>query len=111
VTAAYERHRLIELFGDDPATLAEIERDFLGTAREAVREIAATDDLVAIARAAHRVKGAAGMIGAGRLRDLAEALERAALSNDLPAVRRLHDPYHQEVSHIAEQAGLPPEGP
>ena len=37
---AYDRSKLIELFGDDAATLAEVERDFLETARDAEREIA-----------------------------------------------------------------------
>ena len=30
---AYDRDKLVELFGDDPATLAEVEREFLDTAR------------------------------------------------------------------------------
>ena len=61
---AYDRDKLVELFGDDPRTLAEVEREFLDTAREAAREIKGTDDFIVIARAAHRLKGASGMIGA-----------------------------------------------
>ena len=75
---AYDRDKLVELFGDDPATLAEVEREFLETARVAEREIKETDDFTAIARAAHRLKGASGMIGAASLRQIAEAVERAA---------------------------------
>lgn len=105
--SAYDRDRLVELFGDDPATLAEIERDFLDTARGAAREIAGTDDLSIIARAAHRLKGASGMIGAAPLHRLSEAIERDATARDLPAVRRLQEQLPREVLRVAEQAGIP----
>lgn len=98
----YDRTRLVELFGDDPATLAEVERDFLVTAREAEREIGATDNLVAIARAAHRLKGTAGMIGADDLAHVAGAIERAAHEGDLAGVRRLSDAFSQEIERIAQ---------
>jgi HPt (histidine-containing phosphotransfer) domain-containing protein len=103
---AYDRDKLIELFGDDPRTLAEVEREFLDTARGAEREITGTDDLAAIARVAHRLKGASGMIGAAALRRIAEAVERAAKTGDLPGVRRLHGMISQEVRRVAEQAGV-----
>jgi len=106
MTQAYDRDKLVELFGDDPATLAEVEREFLDTARVVEREIRGTDDLVAIARAAHRLKGASGMIGAAALRQIAEAVERAAKSDDLPTVRRLYDMFSLEVRRVAEQAGV-----
>jgi HPt (histidine-containing phosphotransfer) domain-containing protein len=103
---AYDRDKLIELFGDDPATLAEVEREFLETARTAEREIKETDDFIAIARAAHRLKGASGMIGAASLRRIAEAVERAAKAEDLPTVRRLREMFSHEVRRVAEQAGV-----
>ena len=103
---AYDRDKLIELFGDDPATLAEVEREFLDTARTAEREIKETDDFVAIARAAHRLKGASGMIGAASLRQIAEAVERAAKVGDLATVRRLREMFAREVRRVAEQAGV-----
>lgn len=106
MTAAYDRDRLVELFGDDPDSLAAVEREFLDTAREAEREIAATEDLATIARAAHRLKGASGMIGAAPLHCLAETLENVARSNDLPGVRALHGALQSEVARVAEQAGL-----
>ena len=83
MSEAYDRDKLVELFGGDPATLAEVEREFFDTARDAAREIAATGDLATIARAAHRLKGASGMIGAAPLREIAEAVERAAKADDL----------------------------
>ena len=103
---AYDRDKLIELFGDDPATLAEVEREFLDTARTAEREIKETDDFIVIARAAHRLKGASGMIGAASLRRIAEAVERAAKAEDLPTVRRLREMFGHEVRRVAEQAGV-----
>jgi HPt (histidine-containing phosphotransfer) domain-containing protein len=104
---AYDRDKLIELFGDDPSTLAEVEREFLDTARTAEREIKETDDFTLIARAAHRLKGASGMIGAAALRQIAEAVERAAKAEDLATVRRLRGLFTQEVRRVAVQAGLP----
>ena len=102
---AYDRGKLIELFGDDPATLAEVEREFLDTARVAEKEITGTDDLTIIARTAHRLKGASGMIGAGPLRAIAEAVEKAAKVQDLTGVRSLHDAFAREVARVAEQVG------
>jgi len=110
MTLAYDRDRLVELFGNDPKTLAEVEREFFDTARDAAREIAGTDDLAVIARAAHRVKGASGMIGAGPLHRLAEIVEHAAKAHDLAGVRRLQGDLDREVLRIAEQAALDPSG-
>jgi HPt (histidine-containing phosphotransfer) domain-containing protein len=106
VSAAYDRDRLVELFGDDPGTVAEIEREFYDTARDAAREIAGTDDLATIARAAHRLKGASGMIGAETLQQIAEAIERIAKTGDLTGVRRMQAPLRLNVLRVAEQAGL-----
>ncbi len=104
-TQAYDRDKLVELFGDDPVTVAEVEREFLDTARAAEREITGTTDATTIARAAHRLKGASGMIGAAALRTIAEALERAAKTGDLAGVRRLHDVFAREVERVAVQVG------
>lgn len=104
MSEVYDRTRLVELFGDDAATLAEVERDFLVTVREAEREIGATDDLAVIARAAHRLKGTAGMIGAGDLAHVAETIERAAHAGDLPGVRRQQLAFGREVERVAASA-------
>ena len=105
MSAAYDRDRLIELFGDDRATLAEIEGEFFDTARDAAREIAGTDDLAIIARAAHRLKGASGMIGAVPLHRIAEAIERTAKAKDLQGVRQMQEQLRREVLRVAMQAG------
>ena len=107
--SAYDRNKLVELFGGDPSTIAAVEREFYDTARDVAREIAATEDLGTIARAAHRLKGASGMIGAAPLREIAEAVERAAKARDLGEVRGLYDRFCGEVTKVARQAGLPAE--
>ena len=106
MSEAYDRNRLVDLFGDDVDTLAEVEREFLDTARGAEREIRATDDLETIARAAHRLKGASGMIGAAALSRIADAVERAAKARDLSSVRQLDETFSQEVMRVALQAGV-----
>ena len=103
MSTAYDRARLVELFGDDSGTLADVEREFLNTARTAEREIITTDDLAAVARIAHRLKGASGMIGADALRLVAEDVERAAESADRQRLRRLHGALSDEVRRVAEQ--------
>lgn len=102
----YDRERLVELFGGDAATIAEVEREFLDTARSAGMEIGKTDDFEAIARAAHRVKGAAGMIGADALSQVAATVEKAARAHDLPGVRRLDGSFSQEVARVAALMSL-----
>ena len=92
---AYDRDRLVELFGDNPATIAEVEREFLDTARVAEKEIVNTTDVGAIARAAHRLKGASGMIGASTLHTIAAAVERAAKAGDLSGVRQLQEMFSE----------------
>jgi HPt (histidine-containing phosphotransfer) domain-containing protein len=102
---AYDRDRLVELFGNDSDTLAEVEREFLDTARIAEQEIHGATDAETVARAAHRLKGASGMIGASSLHTIAEAVERAAKANDLPSVRRLYEMFSREIDRVAEQVG------
>ena len=102
---AYDRARLVELFGDNPDTIAEVEREFLDTARVAEKEIVNTTDVGIIARAAHRLKGASGMIGATLLHTISAAVERAAKANDLPGVRRLQENFSREVERVAVQVG------
>jgi HPt (histidine-containing phosphotransfer) domain-containing protein len=102
----YDRERLVELFGDDRHTLAEVERDFLETVRSAEREIAGTDDLAVVARVAHRLKGASGMIGAMALCHLASGIEQAAKAADRPGLKRLHGALGEEARRVAEQADV-----
>ncbi|MBM3645966.1 MAG: Hpt domain-containing protein [Alphaproteobacteria bacterium] len=103
MSEAYDRGKLVELFGDDPGTLSEVEREFLETARSVEREISTTENLLAIARAAHRLKGAAGVIGAVPLHALAKSVEIAAKASDLKTVRGLSPEMRREVERVAAQ--------
>ncbi len=103
MSRAYDRGRLVELFGEDASTVAEVEREFLDTARDAALEIRGTDDFERIAKAAHRVKGASGMIGADALGRVAAAVEHAARARDLAAVRALNTSFSDEVAKVASQ--------
>lgn len=103
---AYDRAKLAELFGDDPRTLADVEREFLETACAAEREIAGTDDLAAIARVAHRLKGASGMIGAVALSQVAEGIEKSAKAADRLNLKRLYCVLSEEVRRVGEQTDV-----
>lgn len=106
MSGPYDRERLVALFGDDHHTLAEVEHDFLETVRIAEREIAGTDDLAVVARVAHRLKGASGMIGAVALCDLAGGIEKAAKEADRPGLKRLHGALSEEACRFAEQTAV-----
>ena len=89
---AYDRDKLVELFGDDPTTVAEVEREFLDTARGAEKEIVGTDNLTVIARAAHRLKGASGVILATATPAFQSAVSAAASEHEQrrkPAVAKV----------------------
>jgi len=73
--------RLEEAYGDDSAAIANL----LGLAREtelryitALREGIAHDDIGAVARAAHSIKGSASNIGAARVSRVAADIENQA---------------------------------
>jgi len=103
---AYDRDKLVELFGDDPRTLAEVEREFLDTARVAERENHGHRRLEGDRPRRPPPEGRVGHDRAATLRQIAEALERAAKGDDLTGVRRLYGLFAQEVRRVAEQAGV-----
>ena len=70
-----------------------------------VREVLGTTDPGVIARAAHRLKGASGMIGAEALHAISEAVERTAKAGDMSSVRRLLEAFRSEVRKVADQVG------
>ena len=55
--SAYDRGKLVELFGNDPATVAVIEREFFDTACEVAREIAEAVERAAKAHDLGLVRG------------------------------------------------------
>jgi len=80
---------LAEILGDDPAGAREVLESFMTTARalvsaaeSACRERSA-DEVRAVA---HKLKSAAGSIGAHALADACAALERAAQAHQWPAI-------------------------
>jgi HPt (histidine-containing phosphotransfer) domain-containing protein len=86
VSAAYDRDKLVELFGNDPTTLARSSASSSTPPGARARDRRDRRSRT-IARAAHRLKGASGMIGAAPLHQIAEAIERAAKAHDLETVR------------------------
>jgi PAS domain S-box-containing protein len=75
---------LTGLFGDDAATIAAMLADFLASAEASAAAIAravAGGRRPEVVAEAHRLKGAARIVGAAVLGDAAEALERAAAAD------------------------------
>ena len=84
---------LHELTGGDPEVAAEVLQDFVEACRAdmaALDEALAAGDAEAVRRLAHRVKGAARVVGARRVAQVAQHLETAAATaGDLASMRRL----------------------
>jgi signal transduction histidine kinase/HPt (histidine-containing phosphotransfer) domain-containing protein len=79
--AGFDRERLKDWFGDDPAAINSLLYRFVNSARESAREIDAaleSGDLPAAAAAAHKLKGASLAVGAGTLADISARIEGAA---------------------------------
>jgi len=77
---AYGVDRLRATIGDDDELLAQVASTFLQVRtglRARLRDAATVADAAALARAAHELKGMAGMIGAERLSLAAKTLELA----------------------------------
>ena len=78
---------LAKLSPGDRATSLEILRDFLDTTRSDLSELRQAEtrgDLGEVARCAHRIKGACGMVGAGPMAGVAQALETKARAGKGP---------------------------
>ncbi|HUE87751.1 MAG TPA: Hpt domain-containing protein [Vicinamibacterales bacterium] len=94
----------------EPDVLAEVLRLFLTDtpARlDAIGAAVASGDVLALQRAAHGLKGAAGAIGAWSLQAACRALEeigkRNSLESSIPAseaVRREYDRVQTEIRHL-----------
>ncbi|MGH8482754.1 MAG: ATP-binding protein, partial [Nevskiaceae bacterium] len=88
--AVFDRSVLSVISGGDAA----MEREILGDFRRindadatGLRQGVENDDLDAVARAAHRIKGASRMVGAAGLATACERLEQAARAGDWDALR------------------------
>jgi len=74
----------------DTALLKELIGHFVEQNRRRMDEaviVMERGDRAALREIAHAVKGSAALLGAGRLHDLAFALEHNAIASDLPALR------------------------
>ncbi|WP_051377835.1 ATP-binding protein [Derxia gummosa] len=87
----YEPRRLLDAAGGDPDQVSEVASEFVESALadlDAVRRAAAGGDTEAMRRAAHRLKGAARVIGAGHLAEAAARIEEQAVPGaTLPGAR------------------------
>ena len=66
-----------------------------------LRQALTGEDCGAIAKSAHRVKGASRMIGAGPYANVAERIERAGRDGDLAAARTCITDFEREQARLA----------
>lgn len=93
---AFDRAAAVERLGGDEALFADVAGVFLGDAPKLMSELRAAvadGDALAVQRAAHGLKGAAGYVGAGPTAAAAAVLEKIGAGGDLsaapPALERL----------------------
>jgi CheY-like chemotaxis protein len=83
--AAFDPETLRALFGSDPARLARLVETFVEAATSDLAVLQTVESATLRAEAAHRLKGAARMVGARMLADLASRVEVAARAGDAEA--------------------------
>lgn len=98
---------LAPLTGGDPEATKEVLDDFLATTESdmaPLRSARAGGDLAALARQAHKVKGAARLVGAMPLGEAAAAVEAAAKAGEwdqvLPCVADLETAFERLKRHL-----------
>ena len=103
---------LAPLTGGDPEAMKDVLDDFLATTEAdmaPLRSARAGGDLAALARQAHKVKGAARLVGALPLGEAAAAVENAAKAGEwdqvLPCVADLETAFERLKRHLANQVG------
>jgi HPt (histidine-containing phosphotransfer) domain-containing protein len=99
---------LAELTGGDQAMARDILLEYK-TANDAdvaaLTEALARQDLPAVVRAAHRIKGASRMVGAGALAAVCTSIEQAGRQADWPAVAAEKDRLRREVERLNAYLG------
>ena len=83
--AAFDPETLRGLFGSDPERLSRLFETFVEAATADLATLRAAETATAQAEAAHRLKGAARMVGARMLADQASQVEAAARAGDTTA--------------------------
>jgi signal transduction histidine kinase/CheY-like chemotaxis protein/HPt (histidine-containing phosphotransfer) domain-containing protein len=102
---------LAEIAGDAGTQRELLEQfvQFNGEDAQALKESVATADLRGVMSAAHRIKGAAGAIGARDLAAVCARLESAGRASDWPAVTATMEAFERELrrleAHISTPAG------
>ena len=94
---------LMELVGDDPATVSEVLQAFRKAgdiSRSKLDEALAAGAWPAVADVAHQLKGAALSIGAVRLGDLCGAIERSGTAANVAEVNALLEPFTIELESV-----------
>lgn len=82
-----------EFIGDDPAVLRALLSDYLVAMDQTLSDLElaiAADDTHTVAAVAHKFKSTSRWVGAQKLGDLCEALEKKSLATDLVNARRAH---------------------
>lgn len=98
---------LVALTGGSATEARAVIDDFLGaTAQDlAVLDTALEQgDATAVTRQAHRIKGAARLVGAGELAEAATALESAGRKGAWPVIRPLADDVHAALARVRRTA-------
>jgi len=85
--AVFDPDRLRDLFGDDPARLASLFESFADSAARDLHALGTADTPASMAEAAHRLKGAARVVGARLVAEQAARTEAAARAGDFAAAR------------------------
>jgi signal transduction histidine kinase/HPt (histidine-containing phosphotransfer) domain-containing protein len=87
IGAAFDPQRLRDLFGDDTVRLSRLFESFADSAARDLHDLQAADSAGTMAEAAHRLKGAARMVGARLVAEQAARTETAARAGDLVGAR------------------------
>ena len=91
VGALFDPEALRGMFGADTTRLASLLQTFSNSAAREVAAIRAASDAAVLAAAAHRLKGAASIVGARLLAEHASRVEAAARTGELIAARDAAD--------------------
>lgn len=112
---AFNQPAALRICDGDAGLLTEISQVFLGDAPNQIETICRgleQDDLSQVQKGAHSLKGAAGNLAAGPLRDAAQELEEAGRRRDAPRARavfaQVQYQFHRLKKFLARDPGYSP---